>query len=71
MNFGPFAIYELPILMVYLLISVLPLLFFWRIFGKAGLPRALALLLLLPGVGLLAACLVLAIADWPALKRWA
>lgn len=69
MNIGPFAIYEVPILLLYLLISVLPLLLFWRIFSKAGLPGALALLLLLPGVGLLAACLELAIAEWPALRR--
>lgn len=68
MRVGAFNAFELPVLILYLLISVLPLLLFWRIFSRAGLPGALALLLLFPGVGLLAASLVLAVADWPALR---
>lgn len=69
MRIGAFTAYELPILLLYLLISVLPLLLFWRIFSRAGFPGALSLLVLLPGIGVLAACLVLAVADWPVLRR--
>lgn len=68
MRIGAFAASELPVLLLVLVISILPMLLFWRIFSKAGFPSALALLLLIPGVGLISACLVLAVADWPALK---
>lgn len=68
MRIGSFAVSELLVLMLFLVISIIPLILFWRIFSKAGFPGALALLLLLPGVGLVAACLVLAVAEWPALR---
>lgn len=69
MRIGAFAAPEVPVLLIYLLISVLPFILFWRIFKKAGFPGALALLLLIPGVGLLAATLVLALAEWPVVRN--
>lgn len=69
MRIGAFAAPEVPVLLIYLLISVLPFILFWRIFNKAGFPGALALLLLIPGVGLLAATLVLALAEWPVVRN--
>ena len=68
MRIGAFAAPEVPVLLLYLLVSILPLLLFWRIFTKAGFPGALSLLLLIPGFGLLVESLVLAVADWPVLK---
>lgn len=40
----------------------------WRIFSKAGYSGAMALLMLIPGIGALVMVLVLAFGDWPALK---
>ena len=38
----------------------------WRIFRRAGLQPALALLLLVPGLGVLIVSLILAFSRWPA-----
>jgi hypothetical protein len=40
----------------------------WRIFRRAGLQPALALLLLIPGLGLVIVSLVLAFSRWPAVE---
>lgn len=37
----------------------------WQIFGRAGLPCAWALLVLVPGVGLFLALIVLGHSRWP------
>jgi hypothetical protein len=41
----------------------------WRIFGRAGFPPELALIVLVPYIGPLAAMMILAIAEWPAHKQ--
>lgn len=51
------------------LVFVFMLYLWWRIFDKAGFGGPWALLLLVPGFGVLIALLVLAFGDWPALKR--
>jgi hypothetical protein len=38
----------------------------WKIFGKAGFAPAWALLILVPGIGILAIPLLLAFRRWPA-----
>ena len=48
------------------LFLVVPVMLFWRIFRRAGLPAPLALIGLFPGLGQLALLCVLALADWPA-----
>ena len=50
-----------------LFLGVLPLIFVWRSFKRAGLPKQLTLLVLIPG-GFIIALGVLAYADWPALR---
>ena len=49
-----------------LLFSLLVVYPMWRIFARAGLRPALALLAFLPGIGLLAALLILGLQRWPA-----
>lgn len=51
-------------IIVILAITIIPLIFFWRIFAKAGYTGALALLLLIPLVNLIALGF-LAFAEWP------
>lgn len=51
---------------VLLLLYVLPLYLFWRVFGKAGMTPAVALVCLVPGVGYLLSLLILAFGRWPA-----
>jgi hypothetical protein len=50
------------------IVTVICVLPFWWIFGKAGLAKGLSLLMLVPlvNIGLL---YYLAFTDWPALKR--
>lgn len=50
------------------LLLLVPLFLFWRIFDKAGLAPALALVCLVPVVGYLIALLILALSEWPAVK---
>ena len=37
----------------------------WRIFGQAGFPPALSLVVLIPGVGVFIAIVILAFVPWP------
>jgi hypothetical protein len=53
---------------VILLVGVLPVIAFWKIFAKAGYPGALGLLLLVPLVNLVM-FFFLAFSDWPVLKE--
>ena len=46
-----------------------PVFCFWRIFTKAGHNGALALLGLIPGIGMIVVLCILAFGDWPALKN--
>lgn len=67
MRIGAFGFSELLIvLVVFVLLWLVPVLLFWRIFTKAGYEGALALLLLVPGVGYLAVACILAFGEWPA-----
>jgi hypothetical protein len=53
---------------LFLQIVLLAILMFypaWRIFERTGFPPALALLVLIPGVGILVALGILAFAEWP------
>ena len=50
---------------VVLLVCVIP---FWKIFRKAGFPPALSSLMPIPGVNLVL-LYILAFADWPSLRR--
>ena len=45
---------------------VVPVVLFWFIFKKAGLPEPMALVGLVPGLGPLILLVVLAFARWPA-----
>ena len=47
---------------------ILPLFLFWRIFAKAGYSPALALFLLVPGLGWVIVTGILALDEWPVLK---
>jgi hypothetical protein len=47
---------------------IIPVVLFWLILGKAGLPEPLALIALFPGLGELALLFVLAFARWPAVE---
>lgn len=69
MRVGPLFTSELSVLLLFFAVSLLPLFLFWRIFSKAGFPGALSLLLLMPGFGLLVASIILATAEWPALRH--
>ena len=50
----------------HLLLALLLVIPTWRIFMRAGFPGALALLHLVPVVGLLVVMAILAFNDWPA-----
>lgn len=52
-----------------LLLMVFPVFCFWRIFTKAGHNGAMALLCLIPGVGMIIVLCILAFGDWPALRN--
>jgi hypothetical protein len=41
----------------------------WRMFGRAGFPPGVSLVVLVPGVGFLVALGILAFAEWPAHTR--
>jgi len=51
-----------------LLVIVLAVLIWWKIFAKAGYGGALGLLMLVPGVNLVMIC-ILAFAEWPVLRE--
>jgi hypothetical protein len=50
--------------LVYLILAVLFVIPFWRIFGKAGFPPVFSLIMLVPVVNLIAIYFV-AFAQWP------
>ena len=56
------------ILFLILPLLVLPVVLFWLILGKAGLPKPLALLALLAGFGQVVLLFILAFARWPAVN---
>ena len=64
MGFGCLAITLFALAMV-----IFPIFCFWRIFTKAGHNGALALLCLVPGVGMIIVLCILAFGDWPALRN--
>lgn len=55
-------------LVMLVLFLVVPVVLFWRIFRRAGLPAPLALIALFLGFGHLVLLCVLALADWPILQ---
>lgn len=54
---------------VVLALMVFPVFCFWRIFTKAGHNGAMALLCLVPLVGMIIVLCILAFGDWPALRN--
>jgi hypothetical protein len=54
------------VVMIVMLLLVVPL---WRIFSRAGMSGPLALLALVPGVGLLIVSAILGLSEWPAARR--
>ncbi len=52
-----------------LVLMIFPVFCFWRIFTKAGHNGAMALLCLVPGVGMIIVLCILAFGDWPALRN--
>jgi hypothetical protein len=56
--------WECIIIAVVLLLSLVPLYLFWRVFDKTGMSPWLSLMVLVPG-GYLVALAVLAFATWP------
>ena len=63
MGFGCLAIILFTLAMV-----IFPVFCFWRIFAKAGHNGAMALLCLIPGVGMIIVLCILAFGDCPALR---
>jgi hypothetical protein len=55
----------MEILVQILIVAVLLLYPVWRTFDRAGLPPALALLVLVPAIGMLIALGILAFGEWP------
>ncbi len=56
-------------LVVLLAMVIFPIFCFWRIFAKAGYNGALALLCLIPGVGMIIVLCILAFGVWPEGQR--
>ena len=48
---------------------IFPIFCFWRIFAKAGFNGAMALLCLIPGIGMIIVLCILAFGTWPAGQR--
>jgi hypothetical protein len=64
--FGSLGVPELIIVMMMLLImGAIPVVLGWVVFSKTGMPGALSLIALIPGVGLLVVLCILAFAEWP------
>jgi hypothetical protein len=55
-------------ILIILLIGIVPLLAFWKIFSKAGYPGILGLTMLIPLVNVIMV-LFLAFSEWPVLKE--
>ena len=56
-------------LVVILAMVIFPIFCFWRIFAKAGYNGAMALLCLIPGIGMIIVLCILAFSTWPAGQR--
>jgi glycopeptide antibiotics resistance protein len=56
-------------LVVLLAMVLFPIFCFWRIFAKAGFNGAMALLCLIPGIGMIIVLCILAFGTWPAGQR--
>lgn len=56
---------------IFLMVALVafPVFCFWRIFTKAGFQGPLALLCLVPGIGMIIVLCILAFGDWPAQKN--
>jgi hypothetical protein len=52
-------------LVVVLAMIIFPIFCFWRIFAKAGYNGAMALLCLIPGIGMIIVLCILAFSTWP------
>ena len=61
---GMMASMGVAFLFLGLLIAAFVIFLFWRVFTKAGMSGALALLVLLPGIGWIIALCILAFSDW-------
>ncbi len=57
-----------PELLIVSIMSIIPVVAFWKICAKAGFPGALGILIIVPFANILLV-LYLAFADWPALKQ--
>lgn len=55
-------------LILMLALVAFPVFCFWRIFAKAGHNGAMALLCLIPGIGMIIVLCILAFGDWPIFK---
>jgi hypothetical protein len=53
-------------LIFFLAMVLFPVFCFWRIFAKAGYNGAMALICLVPGIGLIIVLCILAFGTWPA-----
>ena len=58
---------EILVILIVMLVSVLPVIAFWKICSKAGFPGVLGLLMIIPIANVILP-LYLAFADWPALR---
>ena len=56
-------------LVVILAMIIFPIFCFWRIFTRAGFNGAMALLCLIPGIGMIIVLCILAFGTWPAGQR--
>jgi len=73
-NVFDFGISGVIVLIFVLAITALIITCFWQILKKAGYPAPLSLLILVPGLGLLAALIIvimLAFVDWPVYGKFA
>jgi hypothetical protein len=55
-------------ILIFLVMALLPIIAYWKIFAKTGNPGAIALLLLIPLVNLIV-LYWMALGDWPALRQ--
>ena len=64
LGFGCFAMVIFALVMV-----IFPIFCYWRIFSKAGYNGAMALLCLVPVVGMIIVLCILAFGEWPAQRN--
>lgn len=56
-------------IIVLLALVIFPIFCFWKIFTKAGHNGAMALLCLIPGIGMIIVLCILAFGEWPVLRN--